>query len=649
MLNNIANHYLASGKRSQAREFYLKTVAADPRHQNANLQLARISVEEKQGQRALTFLGRLGDSGDNEPGMLELRARALALAGKCADAGEIAKRLESLPDNDARAHFSAGAVYAECKLYEQAETSFSHALDANPQDPDIFYNLGLAALHAGHTGRAVNVFETALNSRPEDIDCLYALSQAYLKRERPVDAAALLARAVRLAPDRGDILLLLAQVAGQLGFYQDAAESCDRYLKLKPADEIARRERASALASMKKAGDSRPHTGLIEYLSLPPAEQRVRYLANLRNRSAADSGDFRWSIRLGTELLADEKTAEALEVFRKIRPATRDPDVLARCGQALAQFEQYAPARPFLEAAVSSVSNARLDLALTLFHLEGPEPALTELDKIPEADRKGDYYLLRAQLLDALNRIPEAAQALNRGMQAAPTRVSLYFQAASFLLKYRMNQEALALLEQASRIVPDERELLLAQWVTLILVHRDLDAQELLAKIQARWPEWDRPYLLNGILLAMQLRPVEARRSLETAIALGANTPETWYYQALVITRVAPEDWETAENAIARALALTSKDPYIYLLAGKISLARNDYSTAVRRLTEAVRLQPALVPAHYALRTSYKAIGDEQKAAAELEQINRIGREVAASDESPLTVENFLFTVRPPR
>ena len=66
-----------------------------------------------------------------------------------------------------------------------------------------------------------------------------------------------------------------------------------------------------------------------------------------------------------------------------------------------------------------------------------------ELDHTPEADRKGDYYLLRAQFLDSLGKIPEAADALNRGMRAAPTRASLYFQAASFLLKHRMRQERL--------------------------------------------------------------------------------------------------------------------------------------------------------------------------------------------------------------
>jgi len=270
---------------------------------------------------------------------------------------------------------------------------------------------------------------------------------------------------------------------------------------------------------------------------------------------------------------------------------------------------------------------------------------MSELDKTPAADRSGDFYLLRAEILDSLGKIEEAVEALNRGIQAAPTRPDLYLQSTAFLLKHKLNHEALDLLEQASRILPDARELLLAQAVTLELLLRDIDAQKLLARMQARWPEWDRPYLLSGILLEIQRKSAEARQTIETAIALGANTPEAYYYQALAITHAAPDDLDNAQTAIAHALALTSKDPYIYLLAGKIALARKDYSTAIGRLLEATHLQPALVPAHYGLRDAYKALGENEKSAAELDQIKRIARDNPADEANPFSAQDFLFSV----
>jgi Tfp pilus assembly protein PilF len=189
VLNNVANHYLASGNRNRAREFYLKAIAMDPRHVNANLQLAQMSVEDKQGRQALTYLNRLGDAGSSDAGALLLRARALALSGQCSEASEISKKLEDQSEGDPRRYFSIGMARAECKLYEPAERAFSRALDGDPRNFDILYNLGLAALRAGHADRARAVLETALKERPEDADCLYTLAQGFLKEERPVEAA----------------------------------------------------------------------------------------------------------------------------------------------------------------------------------------------------------------------------------------------------------------------------------------------------------------------------------------------------------------------------------------------------------------------------------------------------------------------------
>jgi tetratricopeptide (TPR) repeat protein len=803
VLNNVANHYLASGDRDRARKFYIRAIAIDSHHANANLQLAQMSVDDKQGRQALAYLNHLADPEKVEPGAELLRARALALTRQCSDASQLLAKIETQAAAGPNLYFSAGMIFAQCKLYDQAEQSFSRVLDTEPTNFDVLYNLGLASLEAGHADRATSVFETALKERPDDSDCLYALAQAYLKRQRLVDAAALLARAQKVAPQRADVILLLAQVTARLEFFKDAAAKYDEYLRLKPGDDIARRERGFALACanefngalsdlewyvrkhprdavglyelgvakglkdrhealqdldralildpglmqaryarallnieeekpsaavedlrffverepndyralahlgqaylaldrvneaadvLKRAVDlapnaslalihyrralvklgrmqearailsrlkqsgmidegHRPQAGLIEYLSLSPADRRTRLLANLRRNVETHPGDVQWKIRLGRELLAEGNTLEGLNVFRELKSAPCQPALLAASGRILLEFEQYDLALEFLKPALAadpSLSAARLDLAIVLFHLQTPQTALSELDQTPVADRKGDYYLLRAQILDSLGKTQEAVDALNRGIRAAPTRADLYLQSTAFLLKHKLLHEALDLLDQASRILPDDRELLLAQAVALELLQRGIDAQKLLTRIQARWPEWDRPYLLNGILLEIQLKSAEARQMLETAIALGANTPEAYYYEALAITHAAPNDLDGAQNAIAHALALTSKDPYIFLLAGKISLAKKDYSKAIQLLLEATRLQPTLVPAHYALRDAYKALGDEQKSAAELGEIKRIARENPADDQNPFSMENFLFAVRPP-
>jgi predicted Zn-dependent protease len=804
VLNNMANHLLGSGDRSQARQFYRKTIAIDPHYANANLQLAQMSIEDNKGQQALAYLSNLDNSTNMDTGTALLRARALALVGQCSDASLVLGKIEDQPNAGINLYFSTAMTFAQCKLYERAENSFSRVLDADPTNFDVQYNLALASLEAGHPDRAIAVLETALKQRPDDPDCLFALAQAYLKQERTVDAAALLAKVQKLAPGRAEVVLLLAQVSARLEFFMDAAENYEKYLKLKPGDDVGRRERGFMLACanqfnralpdlewyvhkhpsdgvgfyelgiarsveedrkrafqdlnhalelnpglssaryarallnieeqrpdaaipdlrifverepndyralahlgqaylaldraaeaadvLKRAVDlapnarlalvhyrralvklgrkreaeailarlkqsrivteeRKPQTGLVEYLSLAPADQRVRYLANLQKQVAINPTDPQWKLRLARELLIEGDTSNALDTFRQLKAMSPESDLLAECGKILLDFQQYDLARQFLEPAISaeqSLSRARLDLAIVRFHLQGPQIALAELDQTPATDQKGDYYLLRAQILDSLGKIEEAVQALNRGIRSAPTRPDLYLQAAGFLIKHNLIHEALKVLDQASIILPDARELLLAQAVTLDLLRREEDAQKLLTKIQARWPEWERAYVLSGMLLEIQLKSAQARQTLETAIALGADTPGVYYYLARAILHAAPDDLNGAQNAITHALALTASDPYILVLGGKISLAQKNYSQALERLLAAKRLQPSLIPAHYALRDTYKALGDKQKSNAELDDIKRLASENPSQDTNPFSMENFLFGVRPP-
>jgi len=54
-----------------------------------------MSVEDKRGRPALPIWNRLGNSGSGDPVMLELRARAMSLAGECSEASEITSKLEN--------------------------------------------------------------------------------------------------------------------------------------------------------------------------------------------------------------------------------------------------------------------------------------------------------------------------------------------------------------------------------------------------------------------------------------------------------------------------------------------------------------------------------------------------------------------------
>src|SRR5207237_8162989 len=128
--------------------------------------------------------------------------------------------------------------------------------------------------------------------------------------------------------------------------------------------------------------------------------------------------------------------------------------------------------------------------------------SLEDIEKVSVANRNGDVYLLKAQVLDALGRFEESVDSLNAGFRMEPKRADLYLWASLFLLKHKRDQQALALLEQATNIVPDAADLLLTKAVVMELVRKTEQAEDLLKTIQCRRQQWGKCYLIDGIVHA---------------------------------------------------------------------------------------------------------------------------------------------------
>jgi tetratricopeptide (TPR) repeat protein len=799
--NNLGTHYLALGDQESARKAYLAAVRINPSDPNANLQLAQIAIKAKHGPEALRYLGRLPRERQATPALSILRAQALALVGERSEAESLLDHTLEQSRNDPRVAFSAGMVFAAWQLHEKAEAAFTAALRLVPADFDAQYNLGLAALGAQHYDRAADAFQVALRQRPNDPDCLYNLARVYDGQGRSDLAVAPLEQAQGLAPERPDIQLLLATLTEKLGYYADAVGAYDRYLKLRPQDDQAWRERGFALARASRteealrdleayvrrrprdarglyelgvvetirdraksladfnaalavdpnllaaryaravlryqsgryaealrdlrmvlarepnnvgaldtlgetelqlrqpqeavkalgraaelapgdrlilvhysralaranrpeeaqsvqlkfkqlppaASPGRPSSGLLSFLDLPPAEQRAKYLESLQGRLRMNPDDVSLKARIAKEELAVGKKAVALEMFQEVLAGNSDADVLEDCAQALLDADQYGPARGFFEKILAvdpSRAGTRLDLAIAAFHTKGPEAANNELSQVPADQRKGDFFLLQAQLLDALGKPEEAAAALNRGFEAAPTRPDLYFQAAVFLVKHGQARQMVDMLGRADKIIPGEPKLLLTRAIGFELLREYEQALALLAQLETQEPTWYLPYEIHGIILTIRIRPNEAKPVLETAIALGADDPQAYFYLASAIIQANTEDADQAQKAIDRALALDPKDPFIQSLAGRIAYLRKDYPPALQHLQAALAIWPDMIEAHQTLSGTYRALGDKEKAVEELKTVLRIKQQNPSADQSvPFSIGDMLFSL----
>jgi tetratricopeptide (TPR) repeat protein len=258
---------------------------------------------------------------------------------------------------------------------------------------------------------------------------------------------------------------------------------------------------------------------MIESASLAPAERSKREIERLRRDADTHPDDPELQLRLGSLLLTEGSVEQAAVEFRSLLTRNAESRIWQQAGSFLLGFEQYALAKEFLQRAAVQIPAANLDLAIALFFLEGPATALSRLEQVPEKERFGDYLLLKAQILDAAGRGSEAENVLEQGRQLSISRPRIARQAALLLVRHGRKDLALDLISKAAGNDPD---LLLTQAIVLALMDRNAAAEKVLKDVESQWPEWDRSYLVHGLLLE-RLQPGEARRKFQTAVALGSN------------------------------------------------------------------------------------------------------------------------------
>ncbi len=405
LLNNYGNHLIATGKAAQARKAFLQVVSLDPGNANALVQLARIALERKTPAEGLAYLEKIPPAARNRPDAVILRMQADYELGRKSDGDTILARVSSGAVSAAQ-NFALGVALASAGQYDQAEAFFSKTLEAEPANFEALYDLGLAASHAGHNERARSVLEQAVAQEPENVNALYDLAAVDVALDRKEAALELLAKAARLAPKRPDVLDLEARTSAALGYFADSTRAWDEYLKLVPADDVARRERAFAqTATGENMGD-----GLTELSTF------------VRKHPGNAAGHY----ELGTAETARQPDEALKELNRAL---TLDPNLTA----------------------------AHVARGLLLYRQGKPEAALTDFQLVAEKepnngtilDRLGETYM-------ALDRMNDALPVLRKAAELLPSNSTVLLHLGRALSKTGQQQEAAAVFARCRELGPNQ-------------------------------------------------------------------------------------------------------------------------------------------------------------------------------------------------
>jgi tetratricopeptide (TPR) repeat protein len=391
---------------------------------------------------------------------------------------------------------------------EKALAQLSAAVRVNPNLASVRFSRGWLLHRMGRDAEAVADLESASRLAPGQARIEAQLGVVYLALDRPADAEKTLRRALSAGTGDPEILMNLGRALMVLGREDEARRYLDEFRKLRPQ---------TARAPLHEAG-------MIELATLLPAERARREIDRLRTDAHTHPGDPELQLNLALLLLAEGNQEDANHELHELLRLNAPADLCRRAGAALVEAGQYALAREFLERAAASLPAARLDLAIAVFFTTGAPQALEALGPSPEGDLAGDYLLLKARLLDAAGQTAAAQQALDQGLRLSVSRPQVAEQAALLLLRSRREQEALDLLARALRASPGVPDLLLLRALVLGQAGRRAEAEKALVEIQARWPEWNRPYLALGLLLEGADRTTEARRAFQTFLALDPDS-----------------------------------------------------------------------------------------------------------------------------
>jgi tetratricopeptide (TPR) repeat protein len=432
-------------------------------------------------------------------------------------------------------------------------------LGRHPKDPVGHYQLGLAYSTSDPTKGIANL-EQALALKPDYIEARAARGALYYLQGNPEAGLPDLEAAAAAQPSNGMILDRLGQTYRALDRLPDAIRTLRKAAELAPGEATVILHLGNALA---EAGESkeaellmdryrqmRPAQAprnLMSYLSLTPEQQRADYRRRVEKAVVDHPTDVIAQLHYLKLSLEENQFEQAAATARAILELQPGAAVLADGGRALLEARQYGLAKDFLERADAANPNGalQLDLAVAAFRTLGPAEGLRRLEGLEPSRRNVDYHLARAQMLGAAERFGEAISALDQAIRLSPARADLYWQQAVFLHRAGRPADAVLLLDGAEKILPQDPQIPLVKVALLELTGHADEAGRLIDQVQRRWPEAPPVWVARALIQAAHQRDAEARKSFETAAALGARTPATTEPSALRLLFEArpPKDW----------------------------------------------------------------------------------------------------------
>ena len=434
-------------------------------------------------------------------------------------------------------------------------------MNANALDQADRGRLELAVRHhgAGRLREAAAIYQDLLSARPQHVDLMQRLGVVLAQLGWHAEGARLLSASLELNPDRPTVQLNLARALLALGRAQDALCCCDRALALADSSADGHRLRAAALAALGRADEALAHLG-----------QAVRL-------APADAGAL---VDLGALLASRDRVPDALACFERAveldvhqAPAHHNLAILAaRMGdheRALGSFDRAVALEPHNAALHNNRGSSLKELGRLSEALQSYSTALAiEPANGQVVHNRAVVNLLLGHYAAAVEDYREAL--VHHGEQGLDL-IGL----GAGLLGLERNSEALAPLEKAAELLPEEIEAHVQLGVALLRLARHTEAVASFDRALAIKRE--RPEVLNNRAVALTElgRTDEALQNFIESAALAGGIADTHTNMGVVFKSIG--NYRQAAYSFDRALSLKHDDPAASFELAFLRLTQGDF------------------------------------------------------------------------
>jgi len=509
----------------------------------------------------------------------------------------------------------------------RAILQFRNAAQVTPKDPEVYYQLGVAALAAGDIRQGVLALRRALDLNPKHAGAQLRLAELMTNVSDPEvlkDAKGRLEGVLQDSPQNADALHALALTELKLGEADDAVQNLERAVSSAPQElifavtlaqaKLSQNDPKGAEAILKKACDDFPK-------SADPIVILGRFYSS-QNRAADAEQQFRRALamdpnhgaallNLATLQMQLGRTADAEQNFKRLSSqsvATFKPVYAnflfeqGRRDEAIVEFEKLYKQDP-----EDRMSRTRLVAAYrSVNRLPDAQKVLSEALKKNPKDL--DALLQRGELYLAAGQYTEAEADLNKILHLKPDSPDVHYVLAKLNQargsSLRQREELTAALRLDPRLLQVRLELAKsligdkAAEAALETLHETPEDQKHTVGFFEQW---------NWVKLSLG-KTAEARRGVDLALA-RVRTPDLLLQDAIL--KIEAKQYAEARKSLHEVLKSNPNDlRALRFLVGSYT-AQNQLHTAVEEVRAQAVANPKAVPLQYFFGNLLLETGDK--------------------------------------